>query len=75
MTGGKARPGVMVWAKGTARPPAEPTIRPRRKPEGRRVGATLSIETYVAFKAYVARSGVSGERAIVAAIERLIREG
>jgi hypothetical protein len=54
-------------------PPPEPAIRPR-KGAGRRVGATLPLETYVAFKAYVARQGITGEQAIAEAIERLVRD-
>jgi uncharacterized phage protein gp47/JayE len=49
-------------------------IRIRRKIDGRRVGTTLTIDTYVAFKAYVARQGMTGEQVIVAAIERLLRD-
>ncbi len=59
--------------KGRARPPAEPAVRVRRGAEGRRVSATLPTELYVAFKAYVARAGVTGEQTIVEAIERLLR--
>ncbi len=58
--------------KGEARPPPEPAIRTRRTAEGRRVGATLPTDTYVSFKAYVARRGITGEQAIVAAIGLLL---
>jgi Mrp family chromosome partitioning ATPase len=54
-----------------ARPPREPSVRRRRSPDGRRVGATLPVETYVRFKAYVARHGGTGEEVIVGAIEAL----
>ena len=61
--------------KGDARPPPEPTMRVRRPKLGPRVGVTLSSETYVAFKAFVARRRITGEAALAAAVERLIREG
>ena len=61
--------------KGEARPPAEPAVRVRRPARGRRVGATLATGLYVRFKAHVARHGVTGEQAIVGAIERLLRGG
>jgi hypothetical protein len=66
--------GGLVSRKGAALPPPEPAIRTRRKHEGRRIGATLPTDTYVAFKAHVARRGLTGEQAIVAAIERLLRD-
>lgn len=75
MTDGKLQRGVLVSRKGAARPPPEPAIRSRRKTEGRRVGATLCTDTYVAFKAYVARRGITGEQVIVGAIERLLGDG
>ena len=74
MTDCKLR-GALVSAKGAARPLPEPATRPRWKTEGRRVGATLPTDTYVAFKAYVARHALTGEQAIVSAIERLLRDG
>jgi hypothetical protein len=52
-------------------PPPEPAIRPR-KGSGRCVGATPPLETYVAFKAYAARQGITGEQAIAEAIETLV---
>ena len=58
--------------KGDARPPPEPAIRTPRQRAGRRVGATLPLDTYVRFKAYVARKGSTGEKEIVAAIEGLL---
>jgi hypothetical protein len=67
------RAGLMS-RKGAATPPHEPAIRIRRKHEGGRVGATLPIDMYIAFKAHVARRGVTGEQAILAAIERLLRD-
>ena len=75
MTAGGPRRGGLVARKGAAEPPPEPAVRTRRQAEGRRVGATLPTETYVAFKAHVARHGITGEQAILAAIERLVREG
>ena len=63
--------GGLACRKGEASPLAEPRVR-RTSKEGRRVGATLPIETYVAFKAYVARAGLTGEQAIVAPIQRLL---
>jgi hypothetical protein len=62
----------MLAAKGHAKPPPEPALRARKAPGSRRVGAHLPTELYVAFKAYVARSGATGEQAIVAAIDKLI---
>lgn len=62
-------------ARGTGEPEGRGgAIRTRRKQEGRRVGATLPTDTYVAFKAHVARTGATGEQVIVAAIERLLRD-
>ena len=63
--------GLQPGQKGEAKPPPEPAIRPR-KGEGRRVGATLPADLYVRFKAHVARLGVTGEQAIVDAIERSV---
>ena len=74
MTGRNAPRGALAGRKGVATPPPEPAIRIRQKADGRRVGATLPTETYIAFKAHVARHGVTGEQAIVAAIERLLRD-
>ena len=71
MTGARLR-GVSMGMKGAALPPPEPAIRLPRRPEGRRVGTTLPNETYVRFKAHVARSGTTGEQAIRLAIERLL---
>ena len=71
MTGVTPPCGVLASRQGQARPPPEPAIRPR-KGAGRRVGATLPCETYVAFKAYVAREGITGEQAIVEAVDRLV---
>ncbi len=73
MTDGRPQRGMLVTRKGDGRPPPEPAIRLRSKTEGRRVGATLPIDTYVAFKAYVAQHGVTGEQTIVSAIERLLK--
>ena len=64
--------GVSLSLKGRALPPPEPSLRPSHKVEGRRVGVTLPTETYVRFKVYVARSGATGEAAILAAIETLL---
>ena len=58
--------------KGRAEPPPEPKLRARPSADGRRVGANLPTDLYVAFKAYVARTGGTGEQAIVEAIERLL---
>jgi hypothetical protein len=73
MIRGNSMTGALMSKKGAALPPPEPAIRAPRKTVGRRVGATLPTETYVAFKAHVARHGITGEQAIVAAIERLLR--
>lgn len=68
---GRPPGGILPSRKGEAKPPPEPAIRPR-KGEGRRVGATLPTELYVRFKAHVARLGVTGDQAIVEAIEGLL---
>jgi hypothetical protein len=60
--------------KGLAKPPPEPAVRAYRTTEGRRVGARLPTEVYVRFKGYVAKHGLTGEQAIVAAIGRLVAE-
>ncbi len=70
---GKRLGGPLVSRKGEAKPPPEPVIRRSRMAEGRRVGATLATEVYVRFKAHVARHGITGEQAIVAASELLLR--
>ena len=62
----------LLSRKGEAKPPPEPAVRPRK---GRRVGATLPADLYVRFKSYVARHGLTGEQAIVAAIERAVSDG
>ena len=72
MTRGPSLGGVSVSRKGEARPRREPSVRRPRSPDGRRVGATLPIETYVRFKAYVARHGGTGEEVIVGAIKALL---
>ena len=64
--------GVLASQKGQAKPPPEPTVRIRRKREGRRVGAMLPTDLYVAFKACVARRGLTGEQVIVDAIKKLV---
>jgi len=74
MSAEPGRPDGLLSRKGEARPPPEPAIRVRNA-DGRRVGAMLPTDLYVRFKAYVARSGQTGEHAIVAAIEQLIRAG
>ncbi|MGE4480834.1 hypothetical protein [Acidocella sp.] len=65
----------LLHTKGEATPLAEPKIRVPKRASGRRVGASLPTELYVRFKAYVARRGVTGEEAIVAAIEALLTRG
>ena len=72
MTSGKRLGRPLVSRKGEAKPSPEPEIRRRRVAEGRRVGATLATETYVRFKAHVAQHGITGEQAIVTAIELLL---
>ena len=72
MTGRTPPRGISLSLKGRALPPPEPALRAVRKVAGRRVGATLPTETYVRFKAYVAGSGTTGDKVIVAAIERLL---
>ncbi len=67
--------GISLSLKGRALPPPEPTLRAVRKVDGRRVGATLPTDTYVRFKAYVAGSGMTGDRVILAAIEKLLALG
>ena len=71
MSGARPR-GVSMSRKGDALPPPEPAIKVARKPVGRRVGTVLPNETYVRFKAHVARSGATGEMVIRLAIERLL---
>jgi hypothetical protein len=69
-----ARPtGGLLHRKGEAKPRPEPEIRPRAG-DARRMGARLPADFYVLFKAYVAREGVTGEQAIAAAIEQLVRD-
>ena len=75
MTGSKALGTGLIIRKGDARPPPEPTLRIRRPQVGPRVGVTLTTDTYVAFKAFIARRRITGEQAIAAAIDRLLREG
>jgi hypothetical protein len=75
VTRGASLGGVTVSRKGEARPPREPSIRLPRARDGRRVGAMLPTETYVRFKAYVARHGGTGEQVIVGAIEALLDGG
>jgi len=65
---------VQLARKGDAKPPPEPMTH-RPVTAGRRVGTTLPIETYVLFKARNARDGVTGGEAILAAIERMLRDG
>lgn len=62
----------LLHRKGEATPLAEPKIKAPRRTKSRRVGASLPMELYVRFKAYVARRGVTGEEAIIAAIEALL---
>ena len=62
----------LVCEPGKATPPPEPTTRQRPPSGGRRIGATLPVETYVRFKAYVARHGTTGEQVILEAIAQLI---
>ncbi len=66
---------ILLGMKGSALPPPEPSIKPPRRSGGRRVGATLPTDTYVRFKAHVARCGTTGEKAILTAIERLLGPG
>jgi len=63
----------LLHRKGEARPRPEPEIRPRAG-DSRRVGARLPTDLYLLFKAYVTREGVTGEQAIAAAIEQLVRD-
>ncbi len=62
----------LVTEKDLAKPPPEPELRRRKVRDGRRVGAHLPTELYVAFKAYVARTGLTGEQVIERAIEQLV---
>jgi len=73
MTGASRPPGGLLSTKGQAKPPPEPAVRPRAG-DGRQVGAKLPTDLYVRFKGYVALHGLTGERAIVTAIEQLIRD-
>jgi len=67
------RPINMMPSAGRATPLTEPLVPPQR-PAGptRRVGANLDTDRYVAFKAFVAASGLTGEQVIVIAIDRLM---
>jgi len=69
-------PQTAAWLaqKGDAKPPPEPRISPSQPADGRRVGTTLPLETYILFKARNARVGVTGGQAILAAIERMLRD-
>lgn len=62
----------LLHTKGEATPLAEPKIKTPKRTKSRRVGASLPTELYVRFKAHVARRGVTGEEAIIAAIEALL---
>lgn len=42
------------------------------KPRRRKVGVRLDIERYIAFKAYAARRGMTGEQVLEQAIDRLL---
>jgi len=72
MTNGKPPGGALLNRKGEAKPPPEPAIKISRTAKGRRVGATLAIETYIRFKTHVAQHGITGEQAIIAAITLLL---
>jgi hypothetical protein len=65
--------GFRLSPKGQGTPPPEPALRTRKPPAGRRVGACLPAELYVAFKAHVARTGATGEQVIVEAIVVLLK--
>ena len=62
----------LVTRKGEAKPLPEPELRRRKVRDGRRVGSHLPTELYVAFKAYVAGTGLTGEQVIERAIEQLV---
>lgn len=70
---GRSRP----WRKGEAESPPEPVPAVRMAGSGRprRVCVNLDIDTYVAFKAFVAGHGISGEQALTEAVCMLLREG
>ena len=74
MTEAKRLSRMFTSRKGEAKPPPEPKIRLRSTRDGRRVGATLPTDVYVRFKGHVARLGITGEQAIVQAIELLLEE-
>jgi hypothetical protein len=63
----------MMPSAGTATPLTEPLVPPVR-PAGptRRIGANLDTERYVAFKAFVALSGLTGEQVVIIALDRLM---
>ncbi len=63
---------ALLHTKGEATPLAEPKIRATKPSKGRRVGASLPTDLYVRFKAHVARRGITGEEAIIVAIEALL---
>jgi hypothetical protein len=66
---------AILCRPGEAVPPPEPAIRVRDTTGGRRVGAYLPRDVYIAFKAHVAGTGKSGERVILEAIEGLLGRG
>jgi hypothetical protein len=41
----------------------------------RKVGVRLDVERYAAFKAFCARSGLTGEQALVRALDHLLADG
>jgi hypothetical protein len=73
MSAGARLTADLLHRKGEAKPRPEPEVRPRAG-GARRVGARLPTDLYVLFKAYVAREGLTGEQAIAAAIEQLVRD-
>lgn len=58
----------LLRRKGTAHPPRRVLAdEPRRK-----VGVRLNLSRYAAFKAFGARSGLTGEQVLVLALDRLL---
>lgn len=59
---------------GQARPLHEPLTPPHRPPcvPRRKINVTLDQERYVAFKAFAAMHGLSGDNVAVIAIDRLL---
>ncbi len=63
---------IVPCTPGQAVPVREPKLRNRPAATGRRVGANLPPDLYVAFKAHVARQGITGEQALIRAVAAML---